>query len=97
MHIPHPFKEADMGTSDLNATVEIKSGLQREPWAWAQAATLSLDESGFRDPEGLGHAGTEPGILDISRVTQMLLSTFDRDDLCAVLDHLVRLREALKP
>jgi len=46
-----------MGTSDLNATVEIKSGLQREPWAWAQAATLSLDESGFRDPEGLGHAG----------------------------------------
>lgn len=42
-----------MGTSDLNATVEIKSGLQREPWTWAQAATLSLDESGFRDPEGL--------------------------------------------
>jgi hypothetical protein len=27
----------------------------------------------------------------------MLLSTFNRDDLCAVLDHLVRLREALKP
>jgi len=73
-----------MGTSDLNATVEIKSALQKEPWAWAQAATLGLDESGFRDPEGLGHAGTEPAIFDISRVTQMLLSTFDRDDLCAV-------------
>ncbi len=86
-----------MGTSDLNATVEIKSGLQKEPWSWAQAATLSVDEKGFRDPEGLGRAGTEPGILDISRVTQMLLSTFDRDELCAVLDHLVRLREALKP
>jgi hypothetical protein len=56
-----------------------------------------LDESGFRDPQGLGRAGVEPGILDISEVTQMLLSTFDRDDLCAVLDHLVRLREALKP
>jgi hypothetical protein len=97
MHVPHPFKEANMGTSDLNATVEIKSGLQEEPWTWAQAATLRLDESGFRDPEGLGRAGTEPGILDIARVTQMLLSTFDRDDLCAVLDHLVRLREALKP
>lgn len=25
-----------MGTGDLNATVEIKSGLQREPWTWAQ-------------------------------------------------------------
>ena len=79
-----------MGTSDLNATVEIRSDLQKEPWTWAQAATLSLDEKGSRDPEGLGRAGTEPGILDISRVTQMLLSSFDRDDLCAVLvDHLV--------
>jgi hypothetical protein len=94
---PNLSKEANMGTSDLNATVEIKSSLQREPFTWAQTATLSVDESGFRDPEGLGRAGTEPGILDISRVTQMLLSTFDRDDLCAVLDHLVRLREALKP
>jgi hypothetical protein len=86
-----------MGGSDLNATVEIKSGLQEDPWTWAQVATLSVDENGFRDPQGLGHAGVEPGILDISRVTQMLLSTFNRDDLCAVLDHLVRLREALKP
>jgi hypothetical protein len=86
-----------MGTGDLNATVEIRSGLQREPWTWAQAATLSLDESGFRDPEGLGRAGNEPGLLDISTVTQMLLSTFDRDELCAVLDHLVQLRKALKP
>ena len=49
-----------MGTSDLNATVEIKSGLQKDPAAWAQAATLSLDENGFRDPEGLGRAGAEP-------------------------------------
>jgi hypothetical protein len=97
MHNPRHFEEANMGTSDLNATVEIKSGLQKDPGAWAQAATLRLDESGFRDPEGLGRAGAEPGIIDISRVTQMLLSTFDRDDLCAVLDHLVRLREALKP
>jgi hypothetical protein len=86
-----------MGTSDLNASVEIKSGLQKEPWGWAQAVTLSVDEDGFRDPDGLGRAGTEPGIIDISRITQMLLSTFDRDDLCAVLDHLARLREALKP
>ncbi len=86
-----------MATSDLNATVEIKSGLQEEPESWARVATLSLDERGFRDPEGLGRAGTEPGTLDISRVAQMLLSTFDRDDLCAVLDHLVRLRAVLKP
>jgi hypothetical protein len=85
-----------MGTSDLNATVEIKSGLQKEPWTWAQTATLSVDENGFRDPEGLGRAGDEPGILDISRIKEMLLATFKRDDLCAVLDHLVRLREALK-
>jgi hypothetical protein len=25
MHNPHPYEEANMGTSDLNATVEIKS------------------------------------------------------------------------
>ena len=68
-----------MGTSDLNATVEIKSGLQKEPWTWAQTATLSVDENGFRDPEGLGRAGDEPGILDISRIKEMLLATFKRD------------------
>jgi hypothetical protein len=97
MHNAHNLKEANMGTSDLNATVEIKSGLQKEPESWARVATLRLDERGFLDPDGLGRAGTEPGILDISRVAQMLLSTFDRDDLCAVLDHLVSLRAALKP
>lgn len=59
--------------------------------------TLSVDEDGFHDPEGLGRAGIEPGIIDVSRVAQTLLGTFDRDDVCAVLDHLVRLREALKP
>lgn len=85
-----------MGTSDLNATVEIKSGLQKEPWNWAQTATISVDEKGFRDSDGLGRAGNEPGILDISQVKETLLSTFNRDDLCAVLDHLVRLRDALK-
>jgi hypothetical protein len=81
-----------MGTSDLNATVEIKSGLQKEPWNWAQTATISVDEKGFRDSDGLGRAG----ILDISQVKETLLSTFNRDDLCTVLDHLVRLRDALK-
>lgn len=35
MHNAHHLKEANMGTSDLNATVEIKSGFQKEPDSWA--------------------------------------------------------------
>ena len=67
-----------MGTSDLNATVEIKSGLQKELRAWVQTATLRLGEKGFRDSEGFWRAEEEPGILDISRVKEMLQSTFNR-------------------
>jgi len=87
-----------MSGSDLMATLEIKSGLQREePWAWASVVTVTVDESGFRDSDGVGRSGNEPGTLDTAQVAQKLLNTFSREDLCLVLDHLVRLREALQP
>ena len=53
-----------MRKSDLNVTVEIKSGLQKELRAWAQTATLRLGEKGFRDSEGFWRAEEEPGILE---------------------------------
>ena len=43
-----------MRKSDLNVTVEIKSGLQKQLRAWVQTATLSLGEKGFRDSEDFG-------------------------------------------
>ena len=70
-----------MRKSDLNVTVEIKSGLQKQLRAWVQTATLSLGEKGFPDSEGFWRAEEEPGILDISRVKEMLQSTFNRAGL----------------
>jgi len=58
--------------------------------------SLTLDARGFADPEGVGRAGTDPAIVDASRAAALLLESFERAELVALLDQLVRLRDALK-
>jgi len=82
--------------SDLNATIEIRGGSQGGAEPWSRTTTLELSAEGFRDPEGVGRAGDEPGVLPVSTISASLLANFDRDELCALLDHVVGLRDALR-
>ena len=82
-------------TKDLNASLEIRGGHQGGPEPWAQTATLTIDVSGFHDADGIGRAGDQPAMLDIASTKEKLLAEFDRAELVALLDHLVRLRNAL--
>jgi hypothetical protein len=85
-----------MSASDVNASIEIRSGRQGGMEPWGQTATLELDLQGFRDTEGVGRGGDEPGVLAVSSVCATLLETFDRTELCALLDHIVALRDSLQ-
>jgi hypothetical protein len=84
-----------MSDSDLNATLEIRSGFQGGTEPWRQTVTLGVDRNGFRDVQGIGRSGDDVQALEISTVRESLLKTFDRAELCELLDQLVRLREAL--
>jgi hypothetical protein len=83
-----------MSTSDINASVVIQGGLQGGTEPWSRTSTLTLDLDGFRDTAGIGREGDAPGTLEMGRVTAILLESFDRTELCALLDHLVALRKA---
>jgi hypothetical protein len=85
-----------MNNDDLNATFEIRGGFQGGSEPWSQTTTLTLDADGFHDSEGIGRAGEDPEPLSAARVSELLLTNFDRDALCAILDHLVELRDTLQ-
>jgi hypothetical protein len=86
-----------MNNDDLNATFEIRGGFQGGAEPWSQTTTLMLDAAGFHDSEGIGRSGDDPeAVLSAARVSEMLLETFDRKALCAILDHLVALRDTLE-
>jgi hypothetical protein len=85
-----------MNNDDLNATFEIRGGFQGGAEPWSQTTTLTLDAGGFHDPEGIGRAGEDPEPLSAARVSELLLTNFDRGALCAILDHIVQLRNALE-
>jgi hypothetical protein len=86
-----------MSTSDLNASVIIQGGLQGGTEPWNRTTTLSVDLDGFRDTAGIGREGDAPGTLGIDQIKATLLESFDRMELCTLLDHLVALRKALAP
>ncbi len=87
--------ENPMSNSDLNATLEIRSGFQGGTEPWRETFTLAVDRNGFRDVQGVGRSGDEVQTLEISTVRESLLKTFDRAELCELLDQLARLRAAL--
>jgi hypothetical protein len=84
-----------MAINDVNATLEIRGGLQGGAEPYAQTVSLTLDARGFHDPEGIGRSGEDPTTIDASGAAAILLRSFDRADLTAVLDQLVKLRAAL--
>ncbi len=84
-----------MSARDVNARVEIRGGYQGGPEPWRQTASLGVDVRGFLDVEGIGRAGDDPATLDLSDVRASLLATFDKAELCELLDNFVRLRKSL--
>ncbi len=83
-----------MTNGKLNATIEFSDeAAGSEPLG--RMATIALDSAGFRDVSGVGGSGAAPGVLDPARVRDTLLESFGADELRALLDHLVRLRDAL--
>jgi hypothetical protein len=84
-----------MATNDVNATLEIRGGLQGGGEPYAATASLTLDATGFHDPEGIGRSGEDPATIDASHAAAILLKSFDRASLTALLDQLVKLRAAL--
>lgn len=84
-----------MSTNDLNMTLEIRGGYQGGTEPWSQTRILKVDLAGFRDAEGIGREGDAPGVLEMSRVKELLSSGFDRAELRTLLDHLVSLRNIL--
>ncbi len=57
---------------------------------------LRVNADGFFDPGGIGAAGQTVAPLPVENVAELLASHFDRARLRAVLDHIVRLRDALE-
>jgi hypothetical protein len=85
-----------MGTNDINATLEIRGGAQGGSEPWGRNATLTLDANGFHDPEGIGGSGVDPAYVAPAAAAALLLETFDRAGLIALLDRVAALRDALK-
>ncbi len=83
-----------MSDGKLRATIEFSQDTAgTEPLG--ETVTIALDSAGFRDVSGVGSGGAAAGTLDGARVRDLLLENFDADELRALLDHLVRLRDAL--
>jgi hypothetical protein len=84
--------------ANVNLILEVSEGQEpgdSQPGRWAQAVTLTVDQHGFHYAQGLGRGGLEPATVDVSEAREALLRYFDRDQLSAVLDHVVTLRRAM--
>jgi hypothetical protein len=84
-----------MPTNDVSATLDIRGGSQGGTEPWSKNAELTLDASGFHDPEGIGRAGDDPRPIAAAAAAAVLLQSFDRAELVGLLDHFVALRNAL--
>jgi hypothetical protein len=84
-----------MAINDMNATLQIRGGLQGGSEPYGQTAGITVDANGFHDPEGVGRSGEDPATIDAARAAAILLKSFDRVGLIGILDQLVKLRAAL--
>jgi hypothetical protein len=84
-----------MAGSDVQATLEIRGGLQGGTEQWSREASLTIGADGFHDPEGIGFGGDSPSTIDASAAAALLLKSFDRAELTALFDRLAALRAAL--
>jgi hypothetical protein len=51
-----------MNAKQLNVTLAFRGGLQGGSEPWGQTTTLNVAPDGFRDPEGIGREGDDPGL-----------------------------------
>ncbi len=84
-----------MISDDVTATLAFNQDVRGGTEPAGTTIDLRVSAAGFFDPGGLGSAGQTFEALPPERVAETLTAHFDRDRLRAVLDQIVRLRDAL--
>jgi hypothetical protein len=82
---------SDDVTATLSLNEEVRGGIEPA----GTTIDLRVNAAGFFDPGGLGSAGQATQVLSAEHVAGILTEHFDGARLRAVLDHIVRLRDAL--
>jgi hypothetical protein len=84
-----------MISDDVTATLAFNQDVRGGVEPAGTTIDLRVTALGFIDVGGLGAAGQSAEPLAIERVAETLLQYFEPERLRLVLDHIVRLRDAL--
>ncbi len=84
-----------MTSDDLSATLSFNQDVRGGVEPAGTTIDLRVSVEGFFDPGGVGGSGQSADSLSPERVAETLLQYFEPARLRLVLDHIVRLRDAL--